>query len=196
MSNKEIRYSILIFLMLLMACNSKNSVNDIYVDYVQKNFKNYEAIYHQLNDNLLAWKTDSLAITKNYFFDNYWQIDSALVFNKNRTRLFTTLNSKSKSIKDATVDTVNEIGGAQINGEWYFFTPISMPVLREKYQDSIYAAFTFEELSYIAHKHRFGNALIRHPDGSFEANANWFSNKFLENLLMLLMNLVKNITSG
>jgi hypothetical protein len=98
-----------------------------------------------------------------------WQLDSVFIFNVDSTRVYTTLNQKSRH-KDDNSDGIIEQIGAKINGQWYFYDGAYRVVPREAYQDSVYAPLTFEELSYVSHKGAMAGLLRRNKAGAIEVN--------------------------
>lgn len=142
---------------LFISCNKeekKDFQNDLFDDYLNLNFNSYSKIHKQINDSLQKWVQDSLTVTESFFYHPY-KVDSVLCFNSDSTRLFTTINKRIGEFKDAVQDNITELGGAFIQGRWYFVLMGSNVIDRGSYQDSVYAPLTFEELSYIAHKEIF-----------------------------------------
>lgn len=144
-------------IIILYSCSRETSFDSnscIFSDYQAKNFDKYIIYYKICNDTINRWKNDSVELITQCTLDPY-KLDSIIVFNNDSTRLFTTVNISSALYKNSVMDYVKEFGGAKINGNWYFFFGASMPVPREMFSDKIYEPLSFDQLSKIAHKHRF-----------------------------------------
>ena len=175
-----------LFIIVLFFCSCKAPVqeNGIYTDryqeYLTDNFDSYRGTYNSINDSISVWVTDSLAKILP-LMHNTWQLDSAIVFNADSSRLFTTVNERSSGWKNTKLDWIHEFAGAYLEGEWYYyFMPTSMPVSRMEYKDGLYEPYTFDELSYIAHKRSFGGMLKRAKDGSIILNEKSFNKKHFD----------------
>jgi hypothetical protein len=156
------RFSIF-FLLFFLSCSVDKKVE--YLSFSEKDkylintFKNYKFIYNQANDSLNKWVNDSLYITKsifNYNFKSCWKLDSNLIFDKDSNIFFTTVLNSNSDYNDAIADAIEDFYGRKINGRWYFFFGGTSTVLpREGMQDSIYAPFSLEEMSYLAYDLKF-----------------------------------------
>src|SRR5690554_2329604 len=106
-------YFVLIFI-LLCSCQEERKKkielinidfnDDIAKEYQLAHFSSYEGIYNGINDSINKWISDSLAVTKSIFFENYWQVDSVICFNEDSTRLFTTVNKSDRAFLDSIFD--------------------------------------------------------------------------------------------
>ncbi len=151
-------------------------------NYLKNNFLNYKLVYENANDSILAWKKKSLSVVKSYIiYPN--RLDSVLVFNKDSTRLYTSINTIDGKNLNAIFDYVDDFGGAKINGKWYFFIMgVYRPVRREDWQDSVYAPLSFEELSYVAYNTLFKTLVKNINEGHPEKNEEIFNNRIFSEL--------------
>ena len=172
MSKQGIKFFIILF--IFISCGEKNIViesrNDIYLN---KKFNEYSLVYTSLLDTLNAWKLDSMAISKGYFFSDCWKLDSMIVFNKDSSRLYTNILHRSCKHKGGIFDYLQAIGGAKIDSQWYFFFGMQPVIDRASYQDSIHAPLSFDELSYLAREHLLGAYTIQ-EDGTITTNDSFF----------------------
>jgi len=173
-----------VIVLLIYSCKTQGQKNVIYTDryqeYLTENFDSYREIYNSINDSISVWVADSLAKVLP-LMHNTWQLDSAIVFNSDSSRLFTTVNERSSGWKDTELDWIHEFAGAYLEEEWYYyFMPTSMPVSRLEFKEELYEPYTFDELSYIAHKQRFGGMLKRANDGSIILNEKSFNKKHFD----------------
>ena len=180
-------YILLILLQLLIiSCNEKKDVivNDIklFQNHQRTNDKVYKELYKSVNDSLHVWIKDSLSITKFIFCDE-WQLSTIFIFNKDSTRIFTTIIDSRSKMKNDPSDNIYDFGGAKINGRWYFFfMGVSEPIDRVYWQDSVYAPLTFEELNYVAYELRLKTLIKNIDDGYPEKNEDIFKNKLFPEL--------------
>ena len=178
------KHGLFIVVLSFCTCKAPAQENRIYTDryqeYLTENFDTYQEIYNSISDSISVWVTDSLAMVLP-LMHNTWQLDSAIVFNDDSSRLFTTVNKRTTGWKNSTSDFIYEFAGAYLEDEWYYyFMPTSMPVSRLEYKDGLYEPYTFDELSYIAHKRRFGSMLKRAEDGSIILNEESFNKKHFD----------------
>lgn len=170
--------SLLILLFFnLLGCN--NIEKKLLIEIYAKNDVTIK-VQNMISDTLNKWCANTVAQSKQ-LLHHKWQIDSQIIFNADSDLIYTTVNTKLSGFRSATVDNISDIGGAKINGKWYFFfMNVSMPVERALYQDSIYAPYTFEELSYIAHKHRFSQTVDWNTDGTYKVKEEYFTKNFYD----------------
>jgi hypothetical protein len=165
-----------LFLLFELLCCDQND-GKLVVEIYNKNDKQSK-IQNMIVDTLNNWCINSVAQSKQ-LLHHEWHIDSSIVFNIDSNLIYTTVNTKLSGFKSATIDDISDLGGAKINGKWYFFfMNVSMPVERALYQDSIYAPYTFNELSYIAHKHRFSQVVDWSADGKYKVKEAYFIKNF------------------
>lgn len=168
-----------LFILLLILISGCSQENKIYIDtkqaeYIRNKFDNYKYVYHAIGDTLLAWKRDTLANSKQYFFNENYKIDSLILFNEDTTRLFTNLLERNLKFPGTSSDYITQLAGAKINTKWYFFFGPSIVIDRASYQDSVYAPLSFAELSYLAREH-LRKALYRDSDGLIKAHDDFFN---------------------
>ena len=150
---------------------------DYAINYQRQYFHNYKNIYEQANMTLKNWIKDTLEISEQYAYYQY-QIDSAFVFNKDSTRLYTTINIRDTINKNAKGESSNELYGAKVGGKWYFMDGAGLWIPKNWYQDSLYAPMTFSEISYVAHTNFIQNRLFKKADGTYECNDVLFGEDF------------------
>ena len=192
----------LIFFLFIFSCTNNRPKYDLNECCCPHNFKNYKNIYDIAKDSLQKWIKDSLLVIKPIFFDNYWELDSLFCFNADSSMFISTINERQKTSLDATSDIIEEFGGAKMNNNWYFFQLGTTVVPREYYQDSIYVALSYKELSWLGHKKILCNASIKNANGSFSPNERFFQNMFFDknssypnshkSIDSLLLNLIKD----
>ena len=163
-----------ICVLLLFACNrtiNKEYAEDYVKLYQSANFDNYQHIYKIATDTFEVWVKDSLDIA-GFGLLYPFRIDSAIIFNRDSTRLYTTINYDHSVFKDADADASNEFCGAKVNGKWYFIVGAGLHIPRNWYQDSLYAPMTLDEISYVAHVNFHQSYLIRKANNEFEGDDN------------------------
>jgi len=150
---KNINFALVPILFLSISFGSCEDGINIkpYGTYVSDNFKNYKEIRETLIDTLSQWKEDSLVCTSQIFFDDAWQVDSILLFNKDSTRLFTTVNMRRIYSGTGTSDLIDGIVGVRKYKRWFFHYGAHRYISRHGLKTDIYSALSFEELSYVSH---------------------------------------------
>lgn len=168
----------LIFALLFVAFSCNNKFNDgLIIDelkgYGHKYFRKYKDTYTAVNDTLKIWLRDSIMSTRmaNYF---PYQIDSVFIFNRDSTRIFTTINFSSSTLKNDIADMICEFGGAKIHGKWYFFFGANMVVPREMFGDKVYEPLSFERLSEVAHQQMHSKFWRQDSTGKYAPNERLF----------------------
>lgn len=160
-------FTILFF--FLLSCNKSKIQKQFSIDYAKiyykLNFGSYSSIYKYASDTIIEWRKRSID-RFGYFLDGSYQLDSALVFNKDSTRLYGSINHIGLR-SNASQDGSTEFYGARIKGHWYFLTGAGLAIPRVFYQDSMYAPMTFSELSYVAHVNFIQNYLNKDSSGNF-----------------------------
>jgi hypothetical protein len=144
--------------MSLYSCKSFNSNLNIQKEiqeYVNQYFDSYKDIYSELKtqvDSMRILKTQSTLM--NQFHEV--KIDDFVIFNRDKTKLYTTLNSTTSEAINSTSDLIQSLYGVKIDGRWYVFLgKYNLVALRAGYKYDKYEPFTWEELSYVAHEQMF-----------------------------------------
>jgi hypothetical protein len=174
------RYLFFFIVFTILSCKNIESHKfdfEIYEIYKSNNFHKYRKLNEIIKDTLNEWIVKEIKESKYYKF-NPWQIDSVLIFNIDSSRVYTTLNKRDVGNNDAIFDYINELLGAKIDGQWYFYPGGNYVVPRQNYQDSMYAPLTFEELSYVAHKRPMAGMLLRDKDGKVVVNHERMNDRF------------------
>lgn len=145
---------IFIFILVILGCNTNRnaslsnfSEHDIYLKH---KFKSYHNVYNAVKDTILAWKSDSLEISRSYFFDDCWALDSCLVFNSDSTIFRTNLLLQGCSFRNEEFDYMWNLVGINVKSRWCLLFGTSIVLDRIYYQDSLYSPLSFDELSYLS----------------------------------------------
>jgi hypothetical protein len=164
-------FKLLIIVFLFSSCRTITGPYrlDYATQYQRDNFYKYQSVYNQANDTVKAWINDTLEIGALYVLTQY-QIDSAFVFNKDSTRLYSTINTKETVFKTSKMEGATEFFGAKVRGHWYFVLGGGLAIPKNWYQDSLYAPMTLAEISYVAHTNFIQSRLLKKADGSYESN--------------------------
>ena len=165
-----------LFTVIIFSCQIRDKVNIdlIQTEYVSNNFHTYNHIYKDICDTLGKWKADTLANSLQYFFDEYYKLDSMIILNSDSTRILAFHLEQKRSFLNAKTDRLSQLAGAKIKNKWYFFFGPSIHVDRASYQDSVYAPLSFAELSYLA-REQLRKALYRDSDGLIKAHDDFFN---------------------
>ncbi len=134
-------------------------------EYVRKNWSSYSSIYLEITKEISKMKKENISSTLlNTLLDS--KVDSLIVFNKNRDKLYTTLNSLSKPWEGGSSDLIQSLYGVKIEGKWHIYVgQYNLIAMRDGYKYDIYEPFTWEELSYMAHEQLFGRFIIFKDNG-------------------------------
>lgn len=135
--------------------------------HINNSFKIYSNIYNELNDIIneranahIKWYVEKLF--------RKWQVDSLIVFNKDKTKLYTTLNTITNPLEGGSSDLVQSLYGVKIKGKWHLYLGNqNLIAMRGGYKTNKYEPFTWEELSYVAHEQMFGSYLVFDKNGKF-----------------------------
>ncbi len=172
MFKKEINSIILCSLAIILGCQREMRI----IDYKITD----DPIAIEIKNKLVQWKKDSLAITKPFFFSNDWDVDRFIVYNKDTTLLYASLNRSKKQWKHATNDNISDIGGNKIDGKWHFFLlNNSLLIDRNLFKSNKYDPHTLSELSYIAHKEVYPKVVRWLLDGNYEVKEEYFQKRYL-----------------
>lgn len=154
----------------LIGCNLNNESIKVQKEvaiqsYIVQNEKTYEDVYMEISDEVNRMKKDRLKSTLlNVIHDS--RIDKLIIFNKEKTKLYTTLNTSAKIYEHSSSDLVQSLYGVKIDGKWHVYFGANLIALREGYKTNKYEPFTWDELSYVAHEQMFGRFI------DFDENGN------------------------
>lgn len=171
MFNQRIKSTLIILLIVVVSCSKQNNKTELFSSpFIEKKIIDSKFIYKELLDSILSWRYESLSVSKPYFVNEQWKIDNLIILSSDSTRLFATMMRQKKTVP---ADGLEDIGGAKINGKWYFFFGSSTVIDRASYQDSIYSPMTFDELSYLARENMSG-AFFQDENGDVKVRETFF----------------------
>jgi hypothetical protein len=166
------KYIILVFIFTLFSCNDNLQKRELIKEPMINEFRHSNVIIKSITDTLLFWKSDSINSVK-YFYNSDCKILNEFVINQDSNLIFTYLISRDTGYKNSVLDYQYDLGGAKINGKWYFFFGATTAIDRASYQDSIYSPMTFDELSYLARENLSG-ALYQNESGEVKVRESFF----------------------
>ncbi len=134
----------------------------------------YNRIYNSIKDSLQLFQLSSLS-SYNFLNGGYWWNDSLMCFNKNGSRLITSVLSSNSNFKEAIADGIQYFYGEKINNGWYFFKGGLIVIPRNMLKDHpVNKPLNYQQLHQIALKEVYGGYL--NADGSI--NEAWFTSHF------------------
>lgn len=155
---------ILISILFMMTPSCSNNTkriekHNIISKYVSQNFDQYSTIHSEVNEiikEMIKYKQKSIIDQ----IGHDYQIDSLMIFTKDQTKLYTTINTNFKEYRGSN-DMVQSLYGVKIGGKWHVYLGNqNLIAMRDGYKTNKYEPFTWEELSYVAHEQMFGRYLI------------------------------------
>ena len=184
MQNKYI--FLICFISVIYCCSRNSSIKEKSIfddfqkcsDYLQDEYTLYKDLHQDIYDTINMWKRDSLKSVEFIFSRPSYFIDSVIIFNKEKNRLYANLIFIDNNV-NSIFDLINDLGGAKINNKWYFFRGSQNAIDRATYQDSIYSPLTFNELSYLARKNLSG-AFTKDGNGDNKVRETFFD--FMDDL--------------
>jgi len=184
MLNLDKKIGLLLLCFFLTYCEEKTTQKeeisaDVLAEYQKQFFRSYEHLYTEIKDSVQGWIHDSLLISLPYQVHPY-QVDSIISFNEDSTRIFTTLNCRTEGYTNARSDDIQELGGAKIEGRWYFLMGNNWPIVRENYHEDAFAPLSFKELRAIAHKEIFPNYEMDPIKNEWRFDKAFFKAKFYD----------------
>lgn len=169
-------FSILIFLLILNGCYTKQSTE-------QKNYKKisinkigereYYNVLRLINDTLQNWQKNKV---RSYYEDpNISEsiIDSIICFNTTSDRLITSLIGRV-FLKPNPTAGITFMLGEKINNKWYFFSGAHIFIPNEINDKKDGSAFEYQQLHQIALKEAYRSYL----NEKGEINEAWFTGLF------------------
>lgn len=138
--------------------------------YIFQNEITYDNVYKDISNEIDRMKKDSLKSTLLNFIHES-KIDKLFIFNKEKTKFYTTLNTSARIYSHSTSDLIQSLYGVKIEGKWYVFLGHqNLIAKRDGYKYNKYEPFTWEELSYMAHEQMFGRYISVDKSGSLLIN--------------------------
>lgn len=138
--------------------------------YIRRNFNSYSNEYNIIKKYIVECSKSKVSgyVEKQFLG---WHVDSLILFNQSRTKLYTTLNTIAPIWMGGSSDLVQELYGVKINNEWLIFMGYNLIAMREGYKRNAFEPFSLQELSYVAHEQLFrqyisiiNNDIIIHSD--------------------------------
>ena len=157
-----------LYALILLSCQMKNSKfkNELVIqDFINDNFNDYKHVHDTLNDIIEYRVKMKVKSAKSLISKTGIQVDNLIIFNKNKTKLYTTLNSINPINAIGSSDLIQSLYGVKIEGKWYVFLGANLIALRDGYKYNKYEPFTWEEISFMAHEQMFGRYISISRDG-------------------------------
>ncbi len=143
---------------VLVSCQMKNSKfkNELLIqDFIIDNFEDYRHVHDTLNDIIKYRVKMKVKSAKSLISKTSFQVDNLIIFNKDRTKLYTTLNSINPINAIGSSDLIQSLYGVKIEGKWYVFLGANLIAMRDDYKYNKYEPFTWDEISFMAHEQMF-----------------------------------------
>lgn len=159
--------------LILLSCQMKNSKfkNELVIqDFIRDNFDEYRHVHDTLNDIIENRVKMNFKSAKSLISKTGFNVDKLIIFNKDKTKLYTTLNSINSVKAKGSSDLIQSLYGVKIEGKWLVFFGANLIALRDGYKYNKYEPFTWDEISYMAHEQMFGRYL------DFDRNGNLIIN--------------------
>ena len=138
--------------------------------YIEQNERTQENIYNEISSHIQRMKKDSLkSMLLNFIHES--KIDNLIIFNKEQTKFYTTLNTSAKIYSHSTSDLIQSLYGVKIDGKWLVFIGHqNLIAMRDGYKYNKYEPFTWDEISFMAHEQMFGRYISIDKSGSLIIN--------------------------
>jgi hypothetical protein len=164
--------------LILLSCQMKNSKlkNELVIqNFIRDNFKNYRHVHDTL-DGIIEDKVKmKVKSAKSLISKTGFQVDNLIIFNKDKTKLYTTLNSINPIIAIGSSDLIQSLYGVKIEGKWLVFIGHqNLVAMRDGYKYNKYEPFTWDEISFMAHEQMFGRYISIDKNGSLSINHDQF----------------------
>jgi hypothetical protein len=115
-------------------------------------------IYKQINDSITNWIKFELGYFKYLGNSIDYKVDSLICFNSSKNKLTTCIH-KRQFLKEGVSDDLQFFHGVKISEDWFFFEGPSVMLLRERYQNDIHTALSFQKMHEIALKEIYSGYL-------------------------------------
>ncbi len=122
-------------------------------DYIQSNKDSYEEVKKDVQRIVDEGIRARLKMFLLLIPSGESKVDDLIIFNSDRSKLFTTLNSFSRQGVRGASDLVQGLYGVEIDGEWHIYIGGNLIALRQPYKYDYKTKFTWEEISFVAHEH-------------------------------------------
>lgn len=151
------KYLLYILLLTFLCSSCSQNKRDIKTDrllnqYVIDNFENYSDCYIEISLLLNEMVDSNLKVVRPLIVCEDFEIDSLILFNKTKDRLFTTINTKIDT-KYATSDRIQALYGVKIDGKWHIYNGEILLGIRQPYKYETNEPFTWQEMSFVAREH-------------------------------------------
>jgi hypothetical protein len=147
--------------------------------YIEQNFEKYKLEYEILNKIVIEGVNNKLKTHRSQIGKESYIIDKLMIFNNERTKLYTTLNSINKPTNSgSSSDLVQSLYGVKIKGKWHVYLGENLIAMRGGYKTYKYEPFTWEELSYVAHEQMFPKFITFSATCELELNQDYL-NKYI-----------------
>lgn len=145
--------------LILLSCQMKicKFKNELVIqDFIIDNFEEYRHVHDTLNNIIENRVKMKLKSAKSLISKTSFRVDNLIIFNNDKTKLYTTLNSINPINAIGSSDLIQSLYGVKIEGKWYVFLGANLIALRDGYKYNKYEPFTWDEISYMAHEQMFG----------------------------------------
>jgi hypothetical protein len=156
--------------LILLSCQMKNSKfkNELLIQgFISDNYEDYRQVHDTLNDIIKYRVKMKVKSAKSLISKTGFQVDNLIIFNKDRTKLYTTVNSINPINAIGSSDLIQSLYGVKIEGKWYVFIGHqNLIAMRDDYKYNKYEPFTWEEISFMAHEQMFARYISVDKNGS------------------------------
>ena len=151
--------------------NSKLKNELVIQDFIKDNFNDYKHIHDTLNDIIEYRVKMKVKSAKSLISKTGFQVDNLIIFNKDKTKLYTTLNSVNPINAIGSSDLIQSLYGVKIEGKWLVYIGHqNLIAMRDSYKYNKYEPFTWDEISFMAHEQMFGRYISIDKSGSLVIN--------------------------
>jgi hypothetical protein len=144
--------------LILLSCQMKNSrfKNELVIqDFIRDNFEEYRHVHDTLNDIIENRVKMNFKSAKSLISKTGFNVDKLIIFNKDKTKLYTTVNSINHINAIGSSDLIQSLYSVKIEGKWYVFLGANLIAMRDDYKYNKYEPFTWDEISFMAHQQMF-----------------------------------------
>lgn len=147
--------------------NSRFKNELVIQDFIRVNFEGYRHVHDTLNGIIENRVKMNFKSAKSLISKTGFNVDKLIIFNKDKTKLYTTVNSINHINAIGSSDLIQSLYGVKIERKWYVFLGHqNLIAKRDGYKYNKYEPFTWEELSYMAHEQMFGRYISLDKNGS------------------------------
>jgi hypothetical protein len=139
-------------------------------NFISNNFNTYGNIHAEI-ENSIKNKIKNLNKSTIAQIIRKYRVDNLLVLNKDSTKLYTTINTKTDINAIGSSDLIQSLYAVKIDGKWLVFIGHqNLIAMRDDYKYNKYEPFTWDEISYMAHEQMFGRYISIDKSGSLIIN--------------------------